>query len=69
MHLESGGTAEDYAQHIIDTVDNIAETYTLTERCAANHAAVNGEWGKTLNELNCHLHPLDSIATAVRVSH
>ncbi|XP_041459631.1 uncharacterized protein LOC121411152 [Lytechinus variegatus] len=44
-------------------------TNTLTDRCASNHAAirqVNSEWGKTLTELNCHLHPLDTIATAVR---
>ena len=39
---------------------------TLTARCAANHAAislVNLTWNKSLNELNCHLHPLDSVAT------
>ena len=34
-----------------------------------NHAAirkVNENWGKTLNELNCHLHPLDTIASSCR---
>ena len=41
-------------------VDNF--TNTLTDRCAANHAAIEllkGSWNKTLNELNCHLHPLE----------
>ena len=44
-------------------VDNF--TNTLTDRCAANHAAIEllkGSWNKTLNELNCHLHPLDSFS-------
>ncbi|XP_029113602.1 uncharacterized protein LOC114912179 [Scleropages formosus] len=85
----AGGTAEDYCNHICQTVDDLAHTYvfftkgtnfeetrakliekisnTMTDRCATNHAAVrlvSSEWGKTLNEMNCHLHPLDSIATA-----
>ena len=37
----------------------------MNDRCAANHAAiqlVNDSWDKTLNELNCHLHPLESRA-------
>lgn len=49
------------------TIDNI--TNTLSDGCAANHAGiriVNSEWGKSLNELYCHLHPLDSIAAPVR---
>ncbi len=36
---------------------------------AANHAAVriiNDYWGKSLNELNCHLHPLDSVSSCCR---
>lgn len=48
-------------------INNI--TNTMSDRCAANHAAirvVNREWGKTLNKLNCHLHPLDSISSSVR---
>ena len=51
-------------QNIINNITN-----TLTDRRAANHAAiqlVNGTWGKTLNELNCHLHPLDSLATSTK---
>ena len=92
-----GGTAEDYANHICQTVDRLAETYchfnrdneeecdyqdirqklinnisnSMSDRCAANHAAlqtVNSVWNKTLNEMNCHLHPLDSIATGCRTS-
>lgn len=54
----------DYNETKEKLIDNI--TNTLTDRCAANHAAVqlvNQSWNKTLNELNCHLHPLDSIAT------
>ena len=41
----------------------------MTDRCAANHAAielVSQSWDKHLNELNCHLHPLDSVATKTR---
>ena len=88
-----GGMAEDYANHICNTVNNMAETYcffkeeanyqetraalidnignSMSDRCAANHATlrlVNSEWGKTLNELNCHLHPLDSLATSARTA-
>ena len=43
----------------------------MTDRCAASHAAiqlVNYSWDKTPNELNCHLHPLDSIATKNRAA-
>ena len=88
-----GGTGEDYANHICQTVDNMATTYcsfrdeasyedtrteiitkitnSMSDRCAANHAAlriVKSEWGKEINELNCHLHPLDSIASACRTT-
>ena len=41
----------------------------MTDRVAANHAAiqlVNEAWDKTLTELNCHLHPLDTIANSAR---
>lgn len=44
---------------------------TMTDRCASNHAAVHlieEDWQKNLNELYCHVHPLDSIASAVRTS-
>ena len=88
----AGGTANDYANHICETVDSMAETYchfydtnyqetrralidnitnSMSDRCAANHAAlrlVNNEWNKTLNELNCHLHPLDSLASSTRTA-
>ena len=89
----AGGTADDYARHVCETVDRLSDTYvyfhegasyqdtrqkiidnianTITDRCASNHAAVrivNSEWGKSLNELHCNLHPLDSIASAVRAA-
>ncbi|KAK2170436.1 hypothetical protein LSH36_3g30075 [Paralvinella palmiformis] len=41
----------------------------MTDRAAVNHATIVRVceiWGKTLNELNCHLHPLDTIASAAR---
>ena len=41
-------------------------TCSLTDRAAANHAAIriiNKKFGTTLVEVNCHLHPLDSIAS------
>ena len=44
-------------------------TNSMSDRCATNHATirlVNTQWGKTLNEMNCHLHPLDSFATSCR---
>ena len=44
---------------------------TLSDRAAANHAAirlVNEAFGKTLIEVNCHLHPLDTIATRCRTA-
>lgn len=88
-----GGTAEDYANHITDSVDDLASIYTeyhpeenyqesrnklldniantMTDRVAANHAAIriiNDKWDKTLNEMNCHLHPLDSVSTCCRVA-
>ena len=51
--------------HII--IENIANC--MMDRVAANHAAivlVNEAWHKTINELNCHLHPLDTIASSSR---
>ena len=32
------------------------------------HTTINSSWHKTLNELNCHLHPLDTIATKTRAA-
>ncbi|KAK6189815.1 hypothetical protein SNE40_001804 [Patella caerulea] len=87
-----GGTAKDYAQHVIKSVEHLASVYcifnknseetmpikdvyktisshiscSLTDRAAANHAAiriVNEELGANLVEVNCHLHPLDIIAS------
>ena len=42
---------------------------TMTDRAAVNHSTIQklGEtWGKSLNELNCNLHPLDTIASSCR---
>ena len=85
-----GGTAVDYSEHICQSIDHLATTYSnfthtdlqtnrsniinnisncMMDRVAANHAAivlVNETWHKTLNELNCHLHPLDTIASSSR---
>ena len=44
-------------------------TNTMTDTAIVNHATivrVCEEWGKSMNELNCHLHPLDTIASATR---
>ena len=60
----TGEEQQDSKQKMIENISN-----TLTDRCAANHAAiqlVEQAWNKSLNELNCHLHPLDSIATKTR---
>ena len=44
-------------------------TCSLTDRAAANHAAIriiNEKFGTTLVEVNCHLHPLDTIASKTK---
>ena len=94
MSLEelAGGTAKDYANHIIKSVEHLAQTLctfrveeqsisvvnktlqsritcSMTDRAVANHAAiriVNEAFKTTLLEVNCHLHPLDTIATKCR---
>jgi len=51
---------------IISNVSN-----TLTDRLAAYHLAIAKlceTWGKSLNELNCHLHPLETVATACQTA-
>ena len=86
----AGGTAEDYEQHVCDSVDELALQYssfvnieyqdcrqqiignisnTMTDGVIVNHAAIEcfkQRWGKELNELNYHLHPLDTIASVCR---
>jgi hypothetical protein len=40
---------------------------TMTDRAAINHATIvrlENTWRIHLNELNCHLHPLDTIASS-----
>ena len=61
-----GGSFADVHQHMIDNISNV-----MTDRCETNHAAVelvNEMWKKQLVELNCHLHPLDSLATKTRAA-
>ena len=44
-------------------------TNTMTDRATVNQATVrkvNESWNKSLNQLNCHLHPLDTIASQCR---
>ena len=51
-------------EELIKNVSN-----TMSDRVASNHAAIrliNESWKKELNELNCHLHPLDSVASSAR---
>lgn len=40
----------------------------MTDRFAVNHSTIQKSetWGKSLNELNCNLHPLDTIASSCR---
>ncbi|XP_065648591.1 uncharacterized protein LOC136077987 [Hydra vulgaris] len=48
-------------------IDNISNT--ISDRVAVNHLTISkvcATWGKNLNELNCHLHPLDTIAVSCR---
>ena len=56
-----------YAEVRNNIIGNISNT--MSDRAAVNHATitkVNAAWQKTLNELNCHLHPLDTMATECR---
>ena len=55
----------DYPQCLCTIITNISNT--MIDRVVVNHAAIrkmNENWGKTLNELHCHLHPLDTIASS-----
>lgn len=86
----AGGTAIDYHQHIIQSIDLLSSVYaevknvnyqdtrttlisnilnTMMDRASVNHAAIellNQSLNKSLNELNCHLHPLDTIAIGLK---
>ncbi|ROI73357.1 hypothetical protein DPX16_23885 [Anabarilius grahami] len=57
----------DYENILQKMIGNISNT--LTDRCAANHAAIRlvcASWNKALNELNCNLHPLETIASKTK---
>ena len=44
---------------------------TMTDRAKVNHATIQRlelSWRKSLNELNCHLHPLDTISSSIRTT-
>nr|XP_047135654.1 uncharacterized protein LOC124812735 [Hydra vulgaris] len=46
-------------------------TITMSDRVATNHATVtklNLVWQKPFNELNCHLHPLDTMTSSCKSS-
>ena len=88
----SGGTSEDYEQHICQSIDNLAKTYasfhlkdfyecrqtiinnianTISDRAVTNHATIKKlslAWNKTFNELNCHLHPLETFSSRCRTA-
>ena len=93
MSLEelAGGTANDYTNHIIKSVEHLAQTLctfrveeqsisavnktmqsritcSMMDHAAANHADIRivKALKTTLLEVNCHLHPLDTIATKCR---
>ena len=60
---------DDYQACRSKIISNISNT--MTDRVVVNHAAITRVcevWGKNLNELNCHLHPLDTVATATKAS-
>ncbi|KAK6177160.1 hypothetical protein SNE40_015317 [Patella caerulea] len=57
----------DYQDTRKELISNISNS--LTDRVASNHAAIlliNEAWDKSLLELNCHLHPLDTISSETR---
>ena len=50
-------------------INNISNT--MTDRAIVNHATIERleeTWGTSLNELNCHIHPLDTIASSARAA-
>ena len=62
-------TATSQQQCRLKLISNISNC--MMDRVAVNHAAivvVNEAWDKTVTELNCYLHPLDTIASAARAS-
>ena len=58
---------EEYEHCRSTLIKNISNT--MTDRVAVNHCTIQKleeTWGKSLNELNCHLHPLDTVASSCR---
>ncbi|KAK6189078.1 hypothetical protein SNE40_005122 [Patella caerulea] len=63
-HFNQDDQYDDVREKLISNISN-----SLTDRCAANHATIqllNETWDTNIHELNCHLHPLDSIASKTR---
>ena len=64
VHFHEDSTFPDTRMKLIYSVTN-----SMSDRYVMNHATihlVNAQWGKTLNEMDCHLHPLDSFETSCR---
>uniref|UniRef100_UPI00358EAAAF uncharacterized protein isoform X1 n=3 Tax=Myxine glutinosa TaxID=7769 RepID=UPI00358EAAAF len=71
-----GDTLDSYSQYtgvdpkILEASVKTNVTNTLGDRVVTNHAVVKllseGYFGKSLNELNCNVHPLDSVASSGR---
>ena len=60
-------THSDSQQCRANMISNI--TNCMMDRAATNHATivlVNVAWEKALNELNCHIHPIDTITSSAR---
>ncbi|XP_070181627.1 uncharacterized protein [Littorina saxatilis] len=60
---------QEYTEVRKTIISNISNT--MSDRAAVNHATItkiNALWQKSLTELNCHLHPLDTMASACRSS-
>jgi exonuclease V gamma subunit len=62
----TGADEETTLQHFVLAIVN-----TMSDRCTTNHAAIEilrKRWGKSIQELFCHVHPLDSFASKVRAA-
>lgn len=57
----------DFTENQKKILSNISNN--MSDRAEVNHATIRQlglSWRKTLNELNCHIHPLDTIAIKTR---
>ncbi|XP_065670404.1 uncharacterized protein LOC136088986 [Hydra vulgaris] len=61
----------DFYQEQYTDVRSTIISNTMSDRVTVDHATItklNAFWQKSLNELNCHLHPLDTITSACKSS-